>query len=100
VEIMTAYLISSIEVLDPVAFAEYPKLVPSSIAKYGGRFVVRGESPEILEGDWSPKIVTIVEFPDVRTVKEWIESAEYAPARKVRQMSAKSDLVVVAGVRD
>jgi uncharacterized protein (DUF1330 family) len=95
---MTAYVISSIEVLDQVAFSEYPKLVPPSIAKYGGRFVVRGESPEILEGDWSPKILTVLEFPDVSAVKAWIESAEYASARKVRQMSAKSGLVVVAGV--
>jgi uncharacterized protein (DUF1330 family) len=97
---MPAYVISNVEILDPDAFKEYPPLVPPSIAKYGGRFVVAGATPEILEGEWSPQILTILEFPDESAVKEWIDSAEYAPARKVRQMSAKSGLVLVPGVPD
>jgi uncharacterized protein (DUF1330 family) len=95
---MTAYVISDIEVTDPAAFEEYKKLSPPSVAKYGGRFLARGGDMEILEGDWSPTRLAILEFPDVGAAKAWIDSAEYAPARQVRRGSARSGLVVVAGV--
>ena len=97
---MTAYVISDIEVTDPAEFEEYKRLSPPSVAQYGGRFLARGGDLEILEGDWSPKRLAILEFPDACAAKAWIESAAYAPARKVRHGSAKSALVVVAGVHD
>ena len=43
---MAAYVISEVEVLDPALFEEYRSLAPATIAKYGGRYVVRGGAIE------------------------------------------------------
>jgi uncharacterized protein (DUF1330 family) len=59
---MPAYLISQIEVHDPQGYDEYRKLVGPSLAKYGGKFVVRGGRIEVLEGNWAPKRIVVCEF--------------------------------------
>ena len=59
---MPAYLISQIEVHDPKGYEEYRRLVGASLAKYGGKFVVRGGKIEVLEGDWAPKRIVVCEF--------------------------------------
>jgi len=45
---MAAYLIADVDVKDPGAYEEYKKAAPASIAKYGGRYLVRGGRQEIL----------------------------------------------------
>ena len=57
---MSAYVIAEIEVTDPVAYEEYRKQVPAVIAKYGGRYIVRGGKVEPLEGGWSPKRLALL----------------------------------------
>src|SRR5215470_7587110 len=52
---MAAYVVVDIEVTDPVAFEEYRKGVPATVAKYGGRYIVRGGKSETLEGGWVPQ---------------------------------------------
>lgn len=95
---MSAYVISDIEITDPAAFADYTRLSPPSVEKYGGRFVVRGGPFEVLEGSWAPSRLAIVSFASVEVAKAWINSPEYRPARQVRQRSARTGLVVVEGV--
>ena len=52
---MAAYVIVDIEVTDDPGMAEYRKLVPGTVEKYGGRFAVRGGKFEVREGNWQPK---------------------------------------------
>jgi len=72
--------------------------VPPTLAAYGGRFVVRGGATETLEGDWSPQRLVIVEFPSVEQAKAWWASSEYAEAKALRQATARTQMLVVAGV--
>lgn len=95
---MPAYVINDMDVTDPVTFDVYRKLSPATVARYGGRFLVRGGAVEPQEGQWRPKRLVVLEFPDVERAKAWIDSVEYAPARRLRQMSANSNLVLVEGV--
>lgn len=94
---MPAYVINDMEVTDPVAFAEYRSMSPATVAQYGGRFLARGGTVECLEGDWRPQRLVILEFPSMAQARAWIDSAEYAPARRLRQLSAKSNLILVEG---
>jgi len=94
---MAAYVIVEIEIHDPVEYEEYKKLTPTSINAYGGRFTVRGAQTESLEGDWNPQRVVILEFPSVERAKEWWHSQEYAPAKSIRQRTAKTKMLVVEG---
>ncbi len=94
---MPAYVINDMDVTDAALLEEYKKLSPSTVAQYGGRFVVRGGRPESLEGEWNPKRLVILEFPSMDQAKAWIGSSEYAPARALRQRASHSNMVVVEG---
>jgi uncharacterized protein (DUF1330 family) len=72
-------------------------MVPPSLVPYGGRFIVRGGEVETLEGDWAPKRLVIAEFPSVERAKAWWASEEYAAAKALRQATARTQMVVVAG---
>jgi len=95
---MSAYIIADVEITDPVRYAEYVKVVPATIARYGGRFVVRGGRTETLEGPWSPKRVVVLEFPTFERAKEWWASQDYSAPRALRQSASISRLIVVQGV--
>ena len=94
---MPAYIVVEVEVEDPVRYEDYKKMVPPSLAAYGGRFLVRGGKVENLEGDWEPKRLVITEFPSVEQAKAWWNSDEYAEAKALRQATAKSQMIVVEG---
>ena len=94
---MAAYVIAAIEVTDPAVFEEYRGLVAETIAKYGGKYVVRGGKIEGLEGDWSPKRLVVLEFPSMERAKEWHSSPEYIPVKEIRLRSTNTKLVLVEG---
>lgn len=95
---MPAYVINDMEITDPVVFEQYRQLTPSTVAQYGGRFIVRGGAIEPLEGDWLPQRLVILEFPSAEQARAWINSPEYAPARSLRQASSHSSIILVEGV--
>lgn len=94
---MAAYVIVEIEINNPTEYEEYKKLTPASIAAYDGKFVVRGAETQTLEGDWHPQRIVVLEFPSVERAKEWWHSEEYAPAKVIRQRTAKTKMLVVEG---
>ena len=95
---MVAYVINDMEVTDPTLLEDYKKLSPATVAQYGGRFLARGGHLEAIEGTWLPKRLVILEFPSVAQAKAWVNSPEYAPARRVRQQASRSNIIVVEGV--
>ena len=94
---MVAYVINDMEVTDPKLLDEYKKLSPATVAQYGGRFLARGGRTETVEGAWAPKRLVILEFPSFDQAKAWVNSAEYAPARRLRQRGSRSNIVIVEG---
>lgn len=95
---MVAYVIADIDVTDAALFEEYRKLVPQTIAAYGGRYLARGGAVEPLEGDWRPSRIVLLEFDSTERAKQWIDSPEYAAARRMRQQATSSDMIVVEGI--
>jgi uncharacterized protein (DUF1330 family) len=94
---MPAYVIAQIEVTDPERYEDYKKMSPVSIGQYGGKFLVRGPTPEILEGDWQPKRLVVLEFPSVERAREWWASDEYAPAKTLRQATSIGSMIILDG---
>ena len=92
------YLIGDIEVTDPDTFEKYRAGVPETIAAYGGKYLVRGTSGEVLEGPWTPKRLVVLEFESMERAKAWYDSTEYADLKKLRQSAAKSNLIFAEGV--
>jgi uncharacterized protein (DUF1330 family) len=73
-------------------------LAAASIAKYGGRYLVRGGASELVEGGPASNMLIIVEFPTMEAAKDWYKSPEYAQALKVRATALDRRLVFVRGV--
>lgn len=94
---MVAYIIVDTEILDPAKYEEYKKLTPQAIAKHGGRFLVRGGQSVVLEGDWRPNRVIVVEFPSLEAARNFYTSVEYTAARRARAGAAKMDMIAVDG---
>lgn len=95
---MAAYIIANIEVTDPAGYEEYNKQAHVTIASYGGRYLTRGGAAEVLEGDWAPNRVVIVEFPNMAQLKAWYASAEYRALFQIRRRTSKSSLVAIEGL--
>lgn len=94
---MTAYMIAQVDVTDPEQFEAYRALVPDTLKKYGGRYIVRGGEMAVLEGDMAYPRVVVIAFPDLDAIKRWHASGEYAGALAMRQASADSVLIGVEG---
>ncbi len=94
---MPAYIIVEVEVHNPSEYENYRKMVPPSLEKYQGKFIVRGGKFETLEGGWSPQRVVVLEFPSVELAKAWWSSDEYAEAKALRHRTASSRMIVIEG---
>jgi uncharacterized protein (DUF1330 family) len=94
---MPAYVVVQVDVKDPVRYDDYKKMVPPSIEKFGGRFLVRGGRTHTMEGTWAPKRFVLVEFPNVEQAKAWWASPEYAEAKALRQATSESQLIIAEG---
>ncbi|HEY0790392.1 MAG TPA: DUF1330 domain-containing protein [Chthoniobacterales bacterium] len=98
---MPAYVIVEIEqVTDPEILDRYRTIAAASVAKHGGRYLVRGGKPETLEGNWTPSSMVVLEFPSTERAREWYHSADYAPALEIRHRAGPRKLVIVEGVPD
>jgi uncharacterized protein (DUF1330 family) len=95
---MSAYVLSELEVRDPVAIETYRTIAANSIAQYGGRYLVRNGAASVAEGGPPPKNIVVVEFPSMERLREWYASSEYAEALKVRQTALERRLIFVEGV--
>jgi uncharacterized protein (DUF1330 family) len=95
---MSALIIVDIEVTDPVQYEDYKRLASAAIAAHGGRYLVRGGASEVLDGDWTPRRLVVLQFDSVEQAKAWRGSPEYAEAKKVRERCARANMVVVEGV--
>jgi uncharacterized protein (DUF1330 family) len=96
---MPAYVIASVtEAGDLDELVEYRERNTGVVAAHGGRFVARGGPHEILEGDYSPVRVVIIEFPDMDAARGWYQSDDYAPLRELRRSASDTDILVVEGV--
>lgn len=94
---MPAYVVVQIGIDDPVLYERYKTLAPPSITAYGGRYVVRGGPSELLEGEWNPPRLVILEFPDAARARAWWVSPEYAPAKAIRQACARTEMLLIEG---
>jgi uncharacterized protein (DUF1330 family) len=93
-----AYAIFDIVVTDPERYEDYKKLAPPAIAAYGGKYLARGGKLDVLEGDWNPGRIVVLEFPTAEQAKAWIESPEYREARALRHATATTRAILVDGM--
>jgi len=95
---MSAFLIVDTQIENPVIYEQYKKLAKPIAEKFGGVYRARGGQLDIRETDlWSPTRVVIIEFPDMQSARDFIDSEEYAPVKPLRQNNAQCTLFIVDG---
>ena len=94
---MAAYVIANVDVQDAATFEEYRKQVPATIAKHGGRYIVRGGRVERHEGSWHPTRLVVIEFPSIEHARRWYDSEDYRAPKALRMKCAVTDVVIVEG---
>jgi uncharacterized protein (DUF1330 family) len=97
--VVKTYVISEVTFRDQEAVAAYRELAASSIAQYGGRYLVRGGPVTALEGEWHPTVlIVVVEFPNRPAAEDWYRSPEHARALAYRDAALERKLIMVDGL--
>jgi len=92
-----AYLVVDAKSTDPARMAEYRRLSSIAVDKFGGRFLVRGGPYEVLEGEWQPQRLVVIEFECREKAQAFYDSPEYVAARAARAGVSSFDMVLVEG---
>ena len=95
---MPAYVIVETDIHDPAQYERYKAASPGAVAAGGGRFVVRGGELAVLEGDWHPSRLVVLEFEDLEAEKRWYDSTGYREVRRLREGAATLRMVAVEGL--
>ncbi|MUL49791.1 DUF1330 domain-containing protein [Mycobacterium sp. CBMA293] len=96
---MAAYALCELQVDDVDAMRPYLDGVSATIAAYGGRYLVAGVSPEVIEGGAGEyPIKVVLEFASVEAFKTWYDSSEYQAILPHRQRNSTANFYVMDGV--
>jgi uncharacterized protein (DUF1330 family) len=90
------YWIAHIDVTDPEGYKAYMAADMAPLGKFGGRFLVRGGSREVVEGKVRARTV-VLEFPSYVAALACYRSSDYQAAAALRKGKAEFDLFVIEG---
>ena len=94
---MVAYVINEIIITEPARFQTYADQVPAILAKYGGQYVVRGGSPEQIDGPEPPHRLVVLRFESREDARAWRASPEYRAILPIREATSQSRVYIVDG---
>ncbi len=95
---MAVYAVVNVQITDPARYADYVEKAPPIIARYGGKYLARGGEVKVLEGDWNPQRLVILEFESMERFNEWYNSPEYTPLKQLRGEASVTEFVIVEGL--
>lgn len=95
---MAFYLIGDVTIKDEIAYEQYRLEANKLISKHRGKYLVRGGKFEVVSGNWRPSRLIMLEFPDKKSVDEYLASPEYLALSDLRNRALRSDIVWVEGV--
>jgi uncharacterized protein (DUF1330 family) len=95
---MPAYVVAHNVVNNPEAFGPYVERVGAVTASHGGRYLFVGPGVSVLEGDWAPDGMAIIEFPSEEAARGWYDSPEYQELVALRQPAGPMSMAVTPDV--
>jgi len=90
------YWIARVDVADVEVYKAYVAANAAPIAKFGGRFLVRGGRFENPEGGSRTRNV-VLEFPSYQAALDCYRSPEYEAAIGIRLPVSSVDMVIIEG---
>ncbi len=95
---MSAFLIVDTKIKDPDVYEEYKKQAKPIAEKFGGVYRARGGKIDLIENTlWTPTRVVIIEFPDTKSARAFVDSEEYASVKPLRVENADCTLFILDG---
>lgn len=83
---MSIYVVATVKVLDESYVEPYGEIAFPLVAKYGGEYLARTSSPEVMEGEWpSDRDTVIMRWPSREAFMKFWNSPEYAVAKEIRK---------------
>ena len=95
---MPAYVIVDSVVHNPEGMKPYAEKVRDTIAAHGGKPVVSSSNISVMEGDWSPTRMVVLQFDSVEAAKGWYNSPEYQEILPHRLDNADDKFLIVEGL--
>jgi len=94
---MAAYALIELEIASMDGIGPYMAGVSDTIAKHGGKYLVRGGNTEVVEGGLGYSAKVVLEFSSMDAAKNWYGSAEYQAILPIRKANAKGNFVWAEG---
>ena len=93
---MTALLLADVLPEDMEAYraSGYLEAAVQTVASFGGVYKARGGETIVLEGDWEPERMVIIEFPSMGQLLAWYRSSEYQEWAPIRQRLVPNSRIV------
>jgi uncharacterized protein (DUF1330 family) len=88
------YAILDVTIFDQEKFKKYVNGHLESLHQYGGSIVFRSKNLECIEGDWSPKLLVMQQWPSVEAFKVWYGSLEYRPWKLLREEACQMQFIL------
>jgi uncharacterized protein (DUF1330 family) len=94
----SAYAVAHLRTVDQNAeILDYLLRIDATLDPFGGRFLVHGTLPEVLEGRW-PGVLVVIGFPDLDAARAWYHSPAYQEILPLRTRNADGVTLLVDGV--
>ncbi|QUJ77136.1 DUF1330 domain-containing protein [Sulfitobacter albidus] len=90
------YWIGNMDVRDAEVYDKYRAANAKPFADYGARFLVRGGTQQVREGQANPRTV-VIEFPSYAEAVACYESPAYQAAKDIRLTVADGSLIIIEG---
>jgi len=91
------YIYVEMTIRDPTGFKDYTALSAPAVHAAGGRYIVAGVRPEVLEGEFAAHRIVVVEFETAAKAREFYHSAAYQAAKKKREGVAEFKMLLLEG---
>lgn len=95
---MTSYAILDVEIHDPAGYQEFMTKAASLLEAAGGRYLARGGTHRVYEGDWEPRRLVLLEFPSLQAWESFYYGDAYQRLKALRDRCSSARLVAVAGI--
>lgn len=92
-----AYIYVEMTIRDPEHFRQYTALSAPAVHAAGGRYVVAGSKPEVVEGTFDAHRIVVVQFPSVERAREFYHAAAYQAAKEKRAGAAEFKMLLLEG---
>jgi uncharacterized protein (DUF1330 family) len=95
---MPAYVIFEVQIRDTEKWNDFSLQLRPLLAAAGAKYLVRGGVPKVHEGDWSPRRLSILEFPSKKALEDFYEGSAYQRLIAMRQEFSSARFVSVDGL--